>query len=260
MNLSKQRHNLRDHFSSSTLVRWLLLLVITAIFAVTLYPNLVILDKVYSLGDIAERDIKAPKDFFVEDEGTTQKRREQAQGRILTVYDDDVSLAVKLTSQVKQAFSGVQALYNAAESKSPTLEERSRLMGEGIPSSSKPEQSDTIWQHKKAFEDTIGFPVSNGAYAILEKERFAPAVATMIQQILSGIMAKGVVNNKTILLKESDKGITLRDVKTQKERTVKDLSRFYDLAQAKATAVPQAGAHVRVRSPPWRRKSVEIRK
>lgn len=237
MKLNKRLHNLREHFNSSTLVRWLLLIIITAIFAVTLYPNLMVLDKVYGLGDIAERDIKAPKDFFVEDEGMTQKRREQAKEKVLTVYDDDVSLTVKLNDHVKQAFASVQALFKTAESKMPPLTERTQLLGETVAPLPQPVLSDTIWEYKKGFEDAIGFPVSNGAYAILEKEQFSSDVATIIQQILSGIMAKGVVNNKTILLKEADKGITLRDVKTQKERTIKDLSRFYDLAQAKATAL-----------------------
>ena len=52
-------------------------------------------------------------------------------------------------------------------------------------------------------------------------------------QILYEIMESGVVSNKEILLRESEKGIVLRTVGTDKERIVRNLRQFYDLEEAK---------------------------
>lgn len=56
---------------SSNLVRFSLLICITILFTIILYPNLVIKEQSYSIGDVAEKDIKAAADFFIEDKEAT---------------------------------------------------------------------------------------------------------------------------------------------------------------------------------------------
>ena len=46
-------------------------------------------------------------------------------------------------------------------------------------------------------------------------------------------MNDGVVTNKEIILKESDKGIILRGIGTKSEEAIKQLKPFYGLDQAK---------------------------
>ncbi len=76
---------------------------------------------------------------------------------------------------------------------------------------------------KEEFERKIGFSVSNGAYKILEKEKFSEDIVTVITKILSKILQNGVVSNKAILLKEADKGIILRSIETSNETVIKNL-------------------------------------
>ena len=85
---------------------------------------------------------------------------------------------------------------------------------------------------KEEFERKIGFSVSNGAYKILEKEKFSDDIAKLITKILSIILQNGVVSNKVILLKEADKGIILRSIETSSETVAKKLKVFYGLDQA----------------------------
>ena len=54
------------------LFRWLMLIMVISVFVILLYPNLVIRRHAYQLGDIVERDIKAPQDFFIEDKADKQ--------------------------------------------------------------------------------------------------------------------------------------------------------------------------------------------
>ena len=50
-------------FDSSNYIRWSILIGVTIVFTIFLYPNLVIKTHIYKLGDVAEKDVKATKDF-----------------------------------------------------------------------------------------------------------------------------------------------------------------------------------------------------
>ena len=116
MNKNKNRNSTNKYFNRTTLVRWGILGAVTIIFTVLLYPNLVITKPQYNLGDVAERDIKAPRDFFVEDQATTEVQRQQAAEAVLTIYDFDPQLAEVLGAKVDQAFASTRALLNPPQS------------------------------------------------------------------------------------------------------------------------------------------------
>jgi len=75
--------------------------------------------------------------------------------------------------------------------------------------------------------------VSDDAYEILIEEKFSSNIADLVSRILTEIINNGVVINKDILLKESDKAIILRDVETKSEKVVYNLKSFYNPDQAK---------------------------
>ena len=117
MNLEKSKEALGNVFDASSRIRWAILVVVTLVFTLLLYPNLVITKHQYDLGDVAERDIKAPKNFFVEDKAATEKKRQQAMAEVLTVYDYDVGLATTLVNNVDHAFADLRAVINAEKTR-----------------------------------------------------------------------------------------------------------------------------------------------
>ena len=82
---------------------------ITIVFILLTYPHLVVSEHFYRLGDVAEKDIKAPKDFLIEDDEATQANSRRAVTSVLTVYDHDTGLAAKIGAQVTKAFDTVRA-------------------------------------------------------------------------------------------------------------------------------------------------------
>jgi putative nucleotidyltransferase with HDIG domain len=215
-------------------IRWGILVLSTILFIIILYPNLVITKHQYNLGDVVERDIKAPEEFFIEDQAATEKNRQQAVAGVLTVYDYDANLAATLKHNVEQAFGDMRTLIESSQSeKSPPLDDPAE------PAAMAPEDKNRlletlIREKQNQFEATIGMSVSKGAYQALAKEKFSKNIANLIAKILTKILANGVVTNKEILLKEQDKGIILRDVATKKEKIEVNLNQFYGLNQAKA--------------------------
>ena len=231
--MENNKKKIRQIFAPSRYARWAILIGVTIIFTVIHYPSLLITKDSHNLGDIAERNIKAPKNFFVEDKAVTETNRKRAVEAVLTVYDYDATLAETFARNVKQPFKEI----------SDIIEAETESRGEDTAEPSKTDTAeqdnraayihDQIWQRKADFEEKIGITISNGAYSILEKEKFSGEIPNLIIRILTTILENGVVTNKELLLREIDKGITLRTVGTNEETIIRGLKRFYGLDQAK---------------------------
>ena len=234
MKLEKSKEPINKFLESNIQIRWAILVLAITLFVIILYPSLVITKHTYNLGDVVERDIKAPKDFFIEDQTATDKNRQQAIAEVLTVYDYDPNLANLLKRKVEQAFGDLRKEIESSRLiESPEL--ANQLGPEEIqPAEQKLSGQTLIWEKQDQFEEIIGIELSKGAYRALAGEEFSKDLANLITKILDKILTNGVVTNKEILLKERDKGIILRDVSTKKEKIAGNLNQFYGLNQAKA--------------------------
>jgi putative nucleotidyltransferase with HDIG domain len=212
--------------------RWAILFTLTILFSLILFPNLVITKHQYNLGDVAERDIKSPKDFFIEDQSATELNRKLAEEKVPTVYDYDPELGTKIALNVEEIFAQMRAASTADYVTSETTPTAAENSGEDTANAQKPAAT-AITDKRKYLEDKLGIRVTQGAFSALETVGFSEKTADYITQILLKILNNGVVTNKEILLKESEKGIILRNVSTKKEEAVYQLKQFYGLDQAK---------------------------
>ncbi len=115
MPISKNKKPILARYGASDHIKWVILGGITLLFTVILYPNLIDTHYAYQPGDVAERDIKALKDFLIEDKEATQINRQQAIEKTLTVYDHDETLTSKITQRVDQTFAEVRKIYQESE-------------------------------------------------------------------------------------------------------------------------------------------------
>ncbi len=232
MNIGKTKTSVKKFFEDSNHVRWSILVGVTIIFTILLSPNLVVKKHSYKLGDVVTKDIKATKDFLIEDEDATEANRRDAVENVLTVYDHNTTLSSEINQNVKRAFNDVRTVIKAVKTQNeialkPSNTSSTRILKKTM------SLHDLIWQEKSGFEEKVGISVSNGAYKILEKEAFSENIANIICSILNEILANGVVANKELLLKETNKSIILSTIKTKEELVVHNLKHFYDLDQAK---------------------------
>ncbi len=203
---------------------WGLLLCVTIIFTLILHPRLVSKKDSYSIGDIAQRNIKALNDFLIENKDATEANRLHAVEAVHTVYDHDTKLAADISRHINKAFSLARTVIsgNSEENQKQTTDNEAISL------------HDKIWRTKELFEKQIGIPVSDGAYKILEQDQFSIKIENFIIKIVTKILSNGVVANKEILLAEEEKGIALRDVENKTEKTIQFLKQFYGPDQAKA--------------------------
>ena len=90
------KSNININGSKEMIINWALLTAVIVIFTAMLYPSLLVKDTVYQLGDVAQRDIKAPHDFFIEDVPNTEAKKTEAAESVLTVYDHDTLILKKI--------------------------------------------------------------------------------------------------------------------------------------------------------------------
>ncbi|MCP4349574.1 MAG: HDIG domain-containing protein [Desulfobacterales bacterium] len=228
----ERKKSLKNFFESSSFIRWNIFIGLMVIFTTILYPNLIATRRSYNLGDVAERDIKAQRDFYVEDEEATQAERLKAEGKVLTVYDRDMTMGAKLGRQVNQAFEDIRKIIEEDKQGKPNADNEN-ITAPADSSKDKKSLHERIRQMKGGFEKKIGITVSDEAFKLLEKDEFSKPVSYLIIKIVTTIQKNGVVANKEILLKEADKGIVLRDLKTKTERVVHSLKKIYGPEQYK---------------------------
>ncbi|MGA6927042.1 MAG: hypothetical protein WBY88_15235, partial [Desulfosarcina sp.] len=239
----RKKKSIDHYFNMSPHVRWILLVMIVAIFATGLYPNLIIRKHRYAIGDVAATDIKASKDFFIEDKTATEANRRQAADDVWTVYDINPKILQGSVDRIEEAFGRLRELY---EKESRKLGLSARMPPDDIPTAAEapvgpadvpdlPTVSleERMLAGKNRFEESIGIQVSHGAFSILVEHGFAKEIPRRLTTIVTQILSTGVVANKEVLLKESDKGITLRNVESLTETHLLNLKQFYGPDQAR---------------------------
>ena len=196
---------------------WAYLIILSAAISLLLFPNTLMISKeAYSLGDVARKDIKAPRDFLVEDKELTKQRRDEASKSSLFVYDFDRSGAY-LSERVKESFSYGREELERIESieLEPTL------------------RSEKLRQLRGRFFELSGINSDPALFDGLLKGNFSPNIENTLLIALNRVFQKGVIRERTVLISQKGKGIVLRDIDTQGKLKVDDLDRFYDLEGAR---------------------------
>ncbi len=200
---------------TSPLVLWLLIFTITLAFTIIHYPGQSSLSYSYNIGDVAKRDIKAPKNFFVEDKAATNQKKIEVREAVRSVYDYDAGLIDRISANIDNAMKIPREMFTKANEQDP-----------------EPTLA-IVLETKAAFEEKLGIEIGKNAYAVLHRHQFSPDISMKIKTILEKILATGVVANKELLLKEENKGIILQTIGTRDERIVNILKTFYSPDQAK---------------------------
>ena len=209
--------NTNEYLLSTPYLLWFMLIAITILFTVSQAPDQNKVSYTYQIGDVAKRDIKAPKNFFIEDKEVTQARKNQVKSSVKKVYDFDSNLLADISSNIASSMEFARQLFDKPEN------------------TDAPDPSfEIVLATKPEFEKKLGIKISDGAYNILYKNKFSKDITHKINTIIDKILSNGIVANKEILLTEEGKGISLRTIASHEERDVTILKAVYGPDQAKA--------------------------
>ncbi|MBW2117333.1 MAG: HDIG domain-containing protein [Deltaproteobacteria bacterium] len=215
------------HWFGEEAKKWYILICLSLIVSILLFPNILTRPKTYKLGDVADRDIKASQEFLVENYNLTEQNRQEAVKAVLFVYDFDPT-ATNLISRIREAFKRgreylSESLFVPHDREDISSEAEKTAM-------SQPNESDVL---KDSFFEILDISPQTGVFDVLFLSRFPSEVEETTIHLVSQVLKKGIVGNKMMLMNQSAKGITLHNILTEREIKVTDVDRFYDLKAAK---------------------------
>ena len=169
----------------------------------------------YAPGDVALSDVTAPMDFQVSDPVSTERRQTEAADRVPDLYDFDPNAWQSAFTALNPFFSWGRLRHAEIESEWSELPEEQR---EGLR-----EEGQTL----------LAGQLPGGLLPVLWDESFTVAtelrLAGSIQDTLSGNLVGALVPT----MASSAAGIRVRDISTQQERTVADVTSVIALAVAR---------------------------
>ncbi|MBW2708343.1 MAG: hypothetical protein JRD04_03515 [Deltaproteobacteria bacterium] len=202
--------------------KWCIFIGLSLIFSILLFPSILTSTKTYNLGDVADRDMKASREFLVENNELTEKNRQEAVRAALPVYDFDPT-ATDVVPRVREAFAEgrkylADALKLAWMSTSPEEAQKEHLAITNA--------------FQTRFFEILDIPENNAFSHTLMMNDFSPKAESVAIRLVSDVFKRGVVGNQAMLMSYRGKGIILQNIKDGKEEAVLGLDRFYDLETA----------------------------
>ena len=219
--------------SNESTVFWMFSLA-ALLITMIISPGLISTEHEYRIGDVAKKNVKSPRELYVEDAEATRIKREEAVRTVLTVYDFDEAMAGRTAKRVRTAFGVAANLvsdYESSRSREDSGAEGAVADGEaGVsPALAPPARSldEILDAYKPEFEKTMGIQVSKSDFTYLKEKKFPSLISENIIHFVQMVLDDGVVANKEILLKESEKGIMLRGIESQSEVYKDRLKKIY---------------------------------
>ncbi len=238
------------------LLRWTIFSILATVFAVLVFPRPTPVSHRYKVGDVAHKNVKAHRDFFIEDTKATEQRRSEAEQAVQPVYDLDSQRLTTLSDQVLEAFARARENLET-DALIQELERARRLSGTDPASADGPVVKPR--SHPEEFANDLGIPVPEQTYDTLARMRFDETIARRVLDIVGTLFDNGIVANKEVMRREAGTeaggGIILRDIATRKERFVQDLEKFHAYDQAE-TIVRAAGESLLTEDDPDLREAV----
>jgi cyclic-di-AMP phosphodiesterase PgpH len=216
--------SLKKHPDRIEGLRLIILVVMSLIISMFLFPDILNRPKSYNLGDVSKEDIKATSDLLIENNELTEKNKAEAAEAVPAVYDFDPG-ASSLLLRLKTAMSEAK---KASESNG--VDTSTSPADKGAQETQK-EEAKALAQD--SFFQMLEISPDEKLFHDLIKAKFAPEIEDAVSDLLTQVLSKGIAGNTIVLMSQQQKGITLKNVQTQTETLVTDLSRFYNIESAK---------------------------
>ncbi len=197
--------------------RYLLMVLLALVLTVIIIPKGGFVPGYYSPGDVASRDIKAPRDLLIPDLPLTEKKREEAARAILPLYDLDpraeTELAERLAALLALSVTAVEQDSAAAESANNG-------------------------------DHALLAELSAKQLALTQELAKRPAIDVLLKRSLEPLMARPIVGNLQVFEAGWEGGIVVRNLLSHTEQILQDAGQVIGIGDAHellATRLQQSG-------------------
>ena len=223
----------------------MLFLAVSFSAALIISPRITSLTYNYVAGDIARQNIKAPRDFLVEDAASTAKKREEASLSSLTVYDLDDGASRDVQERLGRTFSLMRQYLAEIEknvlNSTPPDDAGKPLQKQNSNQKLTELRSAFLLASREerfqAFERELLVKLDIDDFAFFEGRGFLPEDEQLLLKTLLPLINRGIVGSKELILQETGKGVVVRSLRSQKEQVVQEVSKFMSLDEAREEGV-----------------------
>lgn len=208
----------------------MLLTGLSLVIALLITPSFTVNHPSYHLGDVADLNIKAKRDFLIEDEEATFNKREEAVRQAPLVYDLDESVAEEIQARIKAGFESVRA-FLANENQTIVFPDQAVATGIEI---ALPD-SDKIHKQESTFDDLLGLETSKETFLLFLSRGFDQQLEGIITQMMKSAFAQGIVANKTLLHEAHNKDLVVRKLQSREDFVLPPPHPFPDVEEARKT-------------------------
>ncbi len=210
-----QPDNIPGFIKNPRLQRVSLLVLISLMLTFFLLPMVSFSRPEYKIGAIANKNIKADRDFLVEERAATDLKRIEAAKSVPSVYDYDDHKATQISGSLMKAFLAVQesrqrTITDDEDSSTGTLATRN----EGKPG---------------IFEKSLEIRLSDEELSVLDQREFSSTLAEKISSLIMDVYRDRMITNVTFSPAEHERGILIKNVRTLMEAHENKLSQIIQI-------------------------------
>jgi len=177
----------------------ILLLLLALLLTVIIIPKGGLTPAHYAPGDIASRDVKAPRDMLVPDPDLTAKKRQEAEQAVLPIYDLDPGVGIDSAARLQQ----VLALLEPPTAEGPPAPAENLQVG---------------------VENLLGTALSVDEFRALQTLAAHPGFAAELEKLLRTTLSARIVGNLQLFRQDAERGVTVRRLVDQQEELLTDVT------------------------------------
>lgn len=214
--------NISDYFRGKTareLLKDLLVLsLLTFIFGILISPSFFFTQSEHRAGTIAEEDIKADRDFLVEEKLSTEAKRSAIIKITPAIFDYKPDLSLSLQSQIIQLFTMVSEEINRSSTK------RSKSTKNVIS-----EKQAHLGIVRKYLDSYFDVDMTDAEFNVFYRDKFSNTSARAICKLIDKIYFDNYVIGDTLSKTDHERGIIVRNMKSQEELLITNFNNFIDI-------------------------------
>lgn len=213
--------NIHDYFHEKTARElfngFIVLSLLTLILCVLISPSFFFAKSEHRAGTIAAEDIKADRDFLVEEKLSTEAKRSAITKITPAIYDYKPDLSLSLQSQIVELFSMISEEINRSSS-------RKNQSAEYVSS----EKQAHITIARKYLNSYFGVDMTDAEFNVFYRDKFSNSSARAICKLIDKIYFENFVIDDTLPKTDHERGIIVRNVKSYEEVLVTKFNHIID--------------------------------
>ncbi|MEL7059334.1 MAG: HDIG domain-containing metalloprotein [Acidobacteriota bacterium] len=213
-------------------VLWTTLFVLVVMWV--LLPQRMVLVPEVSVGEIAGRTYVADRDLTLTDDAATRELRERARQESLPVFDLDRGVAAEVRRELARLFEAGRQLTAPVEADEPAVGASSAAAPVSV---TAPEP--TLEERASQLALASSFRTEPEQLELLIADGFTPKMEERLASGLEGALRQGVVSDRDLLLEHRERGITLRELPSNRAVKQLDLYRYLDYPEQVRDVIAQ---------------------